>query len=389
MDVEGLRKRIPTVDMMTYLNTGWSGPSPVSVVEAITARLEYESYNGPTSAEVMESGEKIRSEAKEALASLINADAQEILLTQSTTDGLNAVMSGLPWREGDEIITCDLEHPSILIPCYHLQDRYGVKVRVLPVAPDEPEDLILSRIEGALTDRTRMVFLSHIEYSSGLRMPVKQIGGLVGPRGIWYLLDGAQGPGHVAVDVREIGCDFYSLPGQKWLLGPDQTGALYIRREIIPLVIPVHVAGSAVLDYDLEGGYSPNSDDIDKFRVGTTSAPLRAGFVEGIRFVQGVGIDRIEQRNLALAATLKVRLSGVSGVRVLSPMEGPGSSGLVSFEVEGVDSTRVAEALWKNDRILVRAVSYPPAVRASLDFFNTEQEVAQLAEVVRIVTPHL
>ena len=389
MDVEGLRKRIPTVDAMTYLNTGWSGPSPVPVVEAIRARLEYESYNGPTSTEVLESGEKRRGQAKEALASLINADPQEVLLTQSTTDGLNAVMSGLPWRDGDEIITCDLEHPSILIPCYHLQDRYGVKLRVLPVAPDEPEDLILSKIEDAVTDRTRMVFLSHIEFSSGIRMPVKQIGSLVGPRGIWYLLDGAQGPGHVAVDVREIGCDFYSLPGQKWLLGPDQTGALYIRREMIPLVTPVHVGSSAVLDYDLEGGYTPNSDDIEKFRVGTTSAPLRAGFVEGIRFVQSVGIDRIEERNLALAAALKVRLSGVSGVRVVSPMEGPGCSGLVSFEVEGVDPTRVADALWKNDRILVRAVSYPPAVRASLDFFNTEQEVARLAEVVRILAPHL
>lgn len=389
MDVEGLRKRIPTVDAMTYLNTGWSGPSPVPVVDAIRARLEYESYNGPTSTEVLESGEKIRSQAKEALASLINADPQEVLLTQSTTDGLNAVMSGLPWREGDEIITCDLEHPSILIPCYHLQDRYGVKVRVLSVAPDEPEDLILSKIDDAVTDRTRMVFLSHIEFSSGVRMPVEQIGSLVRPRGIWYLLDGAQGPGHVAVDVREIGCDFYSLPGQKWLLGPDQTGALYIRREMIPLVTPVHVGSSAVLDYDLEGGYTPNSDDIEKFRVGTTSAPLRAGFVEGIRFVQGVGVDRIEERNLALAAALKVRLSGVSGVRVVSPMEGPGCSGLVSFEVTGVDPKRVADALWTNDRILVRAVSYPPAVRASLDFFNTEQEVARLAEVVRILAPHL
>ena len=290
---------------MTYLNTGWAGPSPVSVVDAISRRLEYESYNGPTSVEVLDSGEAIDLEAREAVAGLIGASADEVLLTSSTTDGINTVMSGLPWREGDEIVTCNLEHSSILLPSYQLQRLRGVKVNVLTLAPGEAHDSILSKVEGALTDRTRMVFFSHIEYSTGLRMPMEEIRRLTAGRGIWMLIDGAQGVGHVSVDVGEIDCDFYAMPGQKWLLGPDGTGALYIRGSMIPLVEPVRVSGKWVTSYDHDGGVEPDTDNMDKFIVGTSSAPLRAGFVEGIRFVQQVGIAAIEERATMLAGMLE------------------------------------------------------------------------------------
>ena len=108
MDVAALRKQMPTTHDMTYLNTGWAGPSPVSVVEAIKGRLEYESYNGPTTPDVMESGKQIDLQTQEAVAGLLNVSSNEILLTANTTTGLNNVLNGLPWREGDEIITCSL-----------------------------------------------------------------------------------------------------------------------------------------------------------------------------------------------------------------------------------------------------------------------------------------
>ena len=383
MDVGKLREQIPTTRRMTYLNTGWAGPSPVSVVEAIARRLEYESYNGPTSVEVLDSGEAIDLEAREAVARLIGATADEVLLTSSTTDGINTVMTGLPWREGDEIVTCNLEHSSILLPSYQAQRLRGVKVNVLTLAPDESHESVLSKVEEALTDRTRMVFFSHIEYSTGLRMPVEGIRRLTAGRGIWMLIDGAQGAGHVPVDVGEIDCDFYAMPGQKWLLGPDGTGALYIRRSMIPLVEPVRVSGKWVTSYDHDGGVEPDSDNIDKFIVGTSSAPLRAGFVEGIRFVQEVGIAAIEERATMLAAMLKTRLATMPNVQVLSPMEGPGRSGLVTFTIAGRDPEETAGELWDTHRIVIRDVKYPSCLRASLDFFNTEGEVEVLADAVR------
>ena len=381
MDVAALRLQIPTTQRMVYMNTGWAGPSPTRVVESIKERLERESYEGPTSREVLDSGEAIQWKARHAIASLLNVSPFEVLLTQNTTEGLNLVMSGLPWREGDEIITCDLEHASILLTSFQIQRRLGVKVVVLSLAPDEAHSSILDKVEAALSHRTRMVFLSHIEYSCGLRMPVKEIRELTRNRGVWLLLDGAQSAGHIRLDLREIDCDFYSIPGQKWLLGPDGTGALYIKESMIPLVETTRIGGVGVEAFDHEGGYQLEPD-IARYVVSTTSAPLSAGFLEAIGFVQGVGIELIEERNLALASSLAAGLSRVSGVRVLSPMEGTGRSGLVSFAIEGIDAVTVADTLWESHKILVRAVDYPSSIRASLHFFNTTQEVETVVEAV-------
>ena len=383
MDIGKLREQIPTTQRMTYLNTGWAGPSTVSVVDAVSRRLGYESYNGPTSVEVLDSGEAIDLEAREAVAGLIGASADEVLLTSSTTDGINTVMTGLPWEEGDEIITCNLEHSSILLPSYQLQRLRGVKVNVLTVDPGEGHESILSKVEDAITDRTRMVFFSHIEYSTGLRIPVEGIRKLTAGRGIWMLIDGAQGAGHVSVDVGEIDCDFYAMPGQKWLLGPDGTGALYIRGSMIPVIEPVRVSGKWVTSYDHCGGVEPDTSNIDKFIVGTSSAPLRAGFVEGIRFVSEVGIEAVEERATGLGVMLRERLAAMPHVEVLSPMSGPGQSGLTTFTVAGRDPEQTARQLWDTHHIVIRDVKYPSCLRASLDFFNTEEEVEIVADAVR------
>ena len=383
MDVAKLREQIPTTGRMTYLNTGWAGPSPVSVLDAIKTRLDYESDNGPASIDVVESGKALELAAKEAVAGLINASPDEVLLTGNTSEGMNVVMTGLPWRPGDEIITCDLEHTSVLMPAYHLQARRDVRIRVLHLRPDETHESILAQVEDALSERTRMVLFSHVQYSSGLRMPVEEIRALTRTRGVWMLLDGAQGAGHIPVDVRAIDCDFYSLSGQKWLLGPDGTGALYIRESLIPVVEPIRTGMKSVKEFDYSGGYVPDTRTTDKFKAGAANVALRAGFVEAVSFVQRVRVPAIDERNRTLAALLKTALSDVPGVTVLSPLEGPGCSGLVSFTVEGAEPKESCAWFWDTHRIAVRDVEQPACLRASLDFFNTEGEVAGLVDAVR------
>ena len=382
MDVARLRSQIPTTQRMTYLNTGWAGPSPTPVAQAIEARLEYESERGRTSPEIIESRDETHWKAKEAVASLLNASPSEVHLTQNTTEGLNAVVSGLPWNPGDEIVTFDLEHPGVLLPALQLQKTRGVRARVLRISADVTHDQVLARLDGALNERTRMVIMSHIEYSSGLRMPVKEIGELAHRRGAWLLLDGAQTAGHVTVDVRDLDCDFYSIPGQKWLLGPDQTGALYIREDLIPLIEPTGIGYRSAERVLYPDGYELRKD-IDKLRVSSTSAALRAGLLAAIGFVQDVGTKRIEERNLSLASSLKAGLASITGVTVLSPMDGPGCSGLVSFTVDRMEPEEAVARLWDSHRVLVREVPYPSCVRASLDFFNTEEEVERVVEAVR------
>ena len=383
MEISEIRQQIPVCQRMTYLNTGWSGPSPVSVVDAIKRRLDLEMVWGGASPDVAESGRALRLEARQAVAGLLNASPDELCLTKNTTDGLNMVMNGLSWHAGDEIVSCDLEHSSVLVPSFFKQLRNGAVLKVVHLEPNEPRENILAKLEDALTDRTRLVFLSHIEYSSGLRQPVEEIRRMTKDRGIMMLLDGAQTAGHIQLDMKAIDCDFYSIPGQKWLLGSEGVGALYIRQELIPQVEPLAVSSGAVLPHDAPDQFEPNTTSMDKFNVSSSSSALQAGLLAAVSFIQSVGVDSIEQRNLDLATSLKEALIETPGVTVLSPLDRQGSSGLVSFSIDGIEPAEVVSYLWDEHRIAARRVAYPPGVRASLHFFNTEDEVDRLIGAVR------
>ena len=383
MDVTRLREQIPVCQRMVYMNTGWSGPSPRPVVEAIKGWLDYEMEQGPTTSQVYESGRKIQAQAKEEAAWLLNASPEDICLTDNTTHGLNIVINGLPWNRGDEIISFDQEHSSVLIPGYYQQQRHGAVMKLLHLATDEAPDRILNKIDEALTPHTRLVFLSHIQYSCGLRMPVKQIRDLVKDRGVLLLVDGAQTAGHIKLDMADLDCDFYSIPGQKWLLGPEGTGALYIRRELIPQVEPVHVAGRAAVSNNDPFSFEPVDSSMDKFLITSTSFALRAGMLEAMRFIREIGVEEIEARNLKLAGILKAALGDVTGVKVLSSMDEGVSSGLVSFNIDGVDPTLAVSQLWDKHKVVARSVAFPSCIRVSLHFFNTEDEVNTVVEAVR------
>lgn len=371
---------------MVYMNTGWSGPSPRSVVESVTKRLEEESYNGPTSQPVLESGRQIQQETVEEVARLLHADQDEICLTQNTTDGLNLVVNGMPWQEGDEIITFGLEHSSVLIPAYSLKTRLGVVIKVLELEPNETEDTIISKLESNITNKTRLVFSSHIQYTSGLRMPVNSIRELTKSRGVKMLLDGAQTAGHIDLNLHELDCDFYSIPAQKWLLGPDGVGALYVRKDNIPYLQPTRVSGRAALSYDDQGNYDPNNDSLDKFRLTTKSAPLSAGFGAAIRFVQNIGMGSVENRALELSGKLKNMLDVIPKVTVLSPRDKLLSSGLTAFQIQGLEPDEAVDKLWRDHNIVSRQVKEISAVRISTHFFNTDDELAYLTDAVRRIS---
>jgi L-cysteine/cystine lyase len=389
MDLQSIRQQIPVCQQMTYVNTGMSGPSPTPVVEAIKKRLDHELFEGAASPDVRAEGLEIRAQAKQAVARLLNASPDEICLTKNTTEGLNHVMNGISWRDGDEIVTCSLEHSSVLALSHFQGLRHRVVVKVLTLESNEPKDSILEKIEAALTERTRMVFLSHIEYSSGLRMPVKEIQRMIkgrGDRGIMLLLDGAQTAGHIALDMKDLDCEFYAIPGQKWLLGPEGVGALYIRQDMISQVAPTHVAGRATVTNHDPYSIDPVTESMDKFLLTSTSAALQAGMLEAINFVQAAGLNEIEKRVSDLAASLKHGLAEIRGVTVLSPLERESSSGLVSFSVDGLEPAEAVSRLWERNRIVCRQVAFPSCVRVSMHFFNNEEEVNQIVDGVANLT---
>ena len=385
MDVQKLREEIPVLRNLAYMNTGWSGPPPRAAAQAMQARVALEAEQGPTTPGVYESGREIQEEARRAAARLLGADVDETLVTRNTTEGLNIVLSGIDWKEGDEIVTCNLEHGSVLSPSWHIAHRYGVNVRVVALDPHESYDTIVAKFKEAVTVRTRLIFVSHIEYSTGLRMPAAELCRLAHENGAQIMLDGAQTGGHIALDVHRDGFDYYSIPGQKWVLGCEGVGALYIRRDLIDSVHPAHTGGRAVTQYGAPGGpdsYRLSTAGMDKFLGGSGSVPLQAAFVEAAKFIENVGVAEIEARNVSLAARFKAQLAEISSVNVLSPTDDAQSAGLVSFAVAGQSPDAVVARLWQEHRIVVRQVHYPEVIRASLHFFNTEEEVDTLARAV-------
>lgn len=382
MKIQDIRQQIPVCGNLIYLNTGWSGPSPFSVVNAIKARLDYEMEQGPTTAEVHQAGLNIREETKIAIATLMNANPSEVAITKNTTEGLNHIMNGLRWESGDEIITCNLEHGSVLIPSHFQHLRHGVNITVLNFETDEPNASIIEKIQNAITNRTKLVFLSHIEYSTGLRMPVKEIRRITKDANVMMLLDGAQTAGHIKLDMKDIGCEFYSIPGQKWLLGPEATGALYIRQDMIPKINPTHVAGKAVIPDHNPYRIETISNSMDKFQLTSSNVALYAGLLQATKFIQEIGLDNIEIRNLDLAHYLKQGLADITGVRVLSPLTRENASGLVSFTIKDLQPEDVVTRLWQDHRIVCRNVALPECIRVSTHFFNTKDEIDLLLNAV-------
>lgn len=381
MDVAAIRQRIPATQRVTYLNTGFSGPSPQTVVDRIVEYLQFETENGPTTRFVLDRRNETREQARATLASLVGASPDEIVLTQNTTDGINIALNGLPWQPGDEIVTDDLEHSSGLVPAYFMRQRHGVGVNIVSLDAQDSPGTILEKFEAAITPRTRALVVSHICYTTGLMLPLKELHELAHRKGAVVVVDGAQSAGHIPLDLHDMAADYYAFPCHKWVLGPEGVGGFFVRHDLLHNLQPTAVSGHAATVHDTLGHFEPADDDIRKFELTTTSAGLLAGATAAVEFLQEQGIESIFARNLALGERLRQRLDA-EGIEVLSPRGGPLATGLVTIAVGNHDPREFATALWERHNIVNRSVAYPAGIRMSLDFFNTEEEVDRAAAAV-------
>lgn len=384
MDVAALRAQFPiTANGIVYMNTGFSGPPSRGVLDAVATVMREEAELGPTAPPVMARGREVRQRARAAFAGMMNAEPEEVVLTDNTTRGINIVLNGLPWKAGDELVTTSLEHGSGLVPPYQLRERLGVSVKVVELDPLDSPEALVGKLEAALGPRTRLLLLSHIMFATGVLMPLAEITRAAHRRGVPVLVDGAQTMGQIPIDVKAWDADYYAVPGHKWMLGPWGVGALYIRRDLMTGVVPVEVAGKAARTYDAFGHYEPKTDSPEKFELTTSSNPLLAGAVAAIDLLQGVGMANVQARWAALTERLRQGLDETPGAAVTSPAGGPTACGLVTFTVAGWEGPPLVEALWERYKIVLRSVAHPPGVRAAVDFFNTEDEVDYLVDAVR------
>ncbi|MBI1886369.1 MAG: aminotransferase class V-fold PLP-dependent enzyme [Chloroflexi bacterium] len=371
---ESVRAQIPSLRSLIYMNTGWQGPSPRCVVEAVQEALETEA-SAPTAPPVQEQRLDIFRRARRVLAELINASPEEVSLQQNSTEGINIVLNGLCLSPDDEVITCSLEHPSVIVPSYYARERRGANLKIVRLsAADSPDD-VLAKFQEAVSPRTRLLVLSHITYGTGMLLPARELAGLAHARGAYLLLDAAQSVGQIPVDVRALDCDFCAFPGHKWLLAPAGTGALYVRRDLVERLEAPKVAHRASAYYNFAGRFQPKADNIDKFELTTLSVPLLAGLLAAVDFIRGIGLDAIAERARSLAAYATAKLSEVPELRLVSPPAADVSSGLVSFALPRVSPQNLTACLWEWGRIVARTVPDAGCTRLSLHVFNTEREV--------------
>ncbi len=379
---EAIRARYPVLSQVAYLNTGSAGPLSTATSQAILDRAARELDLGRGNLSALDAGDKPRLAAlRAAFARLIGADADEVALTHHTTDGMNVAVWGIGWRPGDEIVTTSGEHVGALLPAYAAARRFGLTLRVVAVSAD-PE-VFLERLSNALSPRTRLIVLSHVCYGDGTVLPAGEVARAAARVGALVAVDGAQSAGAIGVDVHALGVDFYAVPGQKWLCGPEGIGALFVRRDRLPEVSQTFVGYASVreaggLD---ETGYFIPAPGARRFEVGTVYTPAVYGMLESLTYLENVGHGRVLAATQTITQHCRDALAETPGVTLLSPAA---HAGLTAFAVAGHEPAEVVQKLAER-RIVIRSIPHPGHVRVSTGFFNDESDVARLVEGLRVL----
>jgi L-cysteine/cystine lyase len=354
--VEQLRAEFPLLERVAYLNAGTNGPVPRRAADAAAASLRAQADAGRGGRAFFEATQGRADDLRGDVAPLLGCGADEVALTTSTTDGVNAALTALELRPGDEVLTSDEEHPGLLAPLAMASRRRGVRLRVVPFAD----------LADAVTPGTRLVACSHVSWKTGR---IVDAAGLAAT-GTTVLLDGAQGLGAVSVDVRALGCHFYAASGQKWLCGPNGIGYLYVRGELVES-LPAPWPGYHALADAAEPLESPLKDDASRLSTGYP-APHQVEFALAALGV--VGAPEASDAAIRAAGAL-ADLLAARGVAV-APR---GESTLVSFEVPDPEdfTARAAEA-----GVVVRGLPGTPWARASVGAWTNDDDLERLMDAL-------
>jgi L-cysteine/cystine lyase len=370
-DVAAVRSEFPVVERVVYLNTGTAGVCPASVCAALWESTRAFEQGGEWYWGEADAGMEA---ARKRVARFLGATPDEIAFTRNATDGVNIVVEGVDWRDGDEVLLSDQEHPSMLFPWTYLTQRRNVRLRRFKVGMDDAETL--ASIRAAWTPRTRLLAASHVTSQTGTRLPARAVVELCHEGGALVLFDGAQAVGQIPVDVRRLGTDFYTGNLHKWLHGPKGTGFLYVAQERLGGLRPTWV-GAGTGGFSDDGGLVP-LDTSRRFEYGTRDFGKYGALVALFDWHDALGLDRSREHMRRLTDALRRGIADVPGARLHTPVSWTLSSALTTFSVEGVDAAALMRDLWESDRMRLRHVHEVNGVRVSAALFNTEEEVHRL-----------
>ena len=379
LDIARIRAETPGCAHVAHFNNAGAALQPRPVLDTVREHLEAEALTGGYEAADAAMDRLVASYG--SLARLIGADAGEIAITENATRAWDTAFYGIDFRPGDRVLTSAGEYGSNAIALLHAARDRGIKIEVLP--DDEHGQVSLDALSATLGPDVRLIAVNHVPTHDGLVNPVAEIGRLARAASVLYLVDAVQSVGQLRVDVDEIGCDLLSATGRKFLRGPRGIGFLYVRRSALDRIAPTF------LDDRSAEWTGPESyelrDDSRRFESYERSAALQLGLAAAAEYALTIGLDVIERRVTALAARLRAALAEVPGVTVHD--RGARRSGIVTFTREAHDAAGIAASLARqkiNVRVSEQTYRFdagampPPRVRASVHYYNTEDEIARL-----------
>jgi L-cysteine/cystine lyase len=380
-----VRAALPALGAGIYLNTGSVGPLPAETAAAMAELVDYELRIGRSHPDDWDAFIERMAEARASVAAVIGADVDEIALVHSTSQAMNAAIWSVDLQPGDRIVTSQAEHPGGLGPVHVAAARSGAELAIADIGLGDDDAATLAAFDAAITARTRIVALSHVLFTSGARLPVAEIARLAHARGARVVVDGAQAVGAMPVSMADLGVDFYAIPGQKWLLGPEGTGALWCDPAIVATSRPTNASWFTFERVSpTEAVPWPDArrfDDSGHYRPGITGLARSCGWLS-----MYVGLPWIHERGLAMARRAADRLAAIDGVELLTPRDRMAT--LVTFRINGWTPDEALAEL--GGRIFAIARTMPPldAIRISVGFFTTDEEIERVAGVVELLAAH-
>jgi L-cysteine/cystine lyase len=378
-----VRAGLPSLSSAIQLNTGTCGPVPAEVAAAMAELEAYERDFGRAQAEYWAETLQRIDEARAGVAAVLGGDLDEIALTHAATDGMNLGTWSIDWRDGGRAVTTCHEHAGGVGPLYMVCDRFGADLAFAEFAGDAPDEEILAWFDRLVTPGTKLVSISHVLWTTGLVMPVARIAKLAHERGALVLVDGAQAAGAIPVNVRDLGADMYSVPAQKWLLGPEGMGALWVRREIFDTAAASFAGYLAFASLDSRGDRSLQ-EDARRFMSAGFHRPSILGMARAIGWLtMYVGLEFVYRRGAEMAHRAADALAAIDGVTLLTPRDR--MAGLVSFRIDGWPAQAALDEL---AFAIARTLPAVDALRISIGFWATEDELDRFVAGVRLLAAH-
>lgn len=385
LDLARARSETPGVSHVVHFNNAGCSLPPQPVLEAMIGHLRLEAAIGGYEAHDRARAAVDRPYA--ALAGLLNADRSEIAVVENATRAWDMAFYAVPLKSGDRILTAKSEYCSNFIAFLHRAKRDGVAIDVAPST--ETGEVDVSALAALITDRTGLIAITHVPTSGGLINPAAAIGKVARAAGVPFLLDACQSVGQMPIDVEAIGCDMLSGTGRKFLRGPRGIGFLYVRRSLLDRLDPPFLDDHAA-DWSSDDGYDVRGD-ARRFETPECSFAAKIGLGVAVDYAMGWSMPAVAARIQSLAEILRAKLQQRCQARIHDL--GRERCGIVTFSVPGVSADAIKASLAAQGINVTVAVAQATRldmiprgldriVRASLHYYNSEDEIATFVDAV-------